>query len=398
MSAAEAQVPPGAPPSSSYGGGSPLAGARAEVTLRGSILYDTNVARSSAAVAALRGIVQEDETYSPTVVLNLQKALGRLSATLQGSIGYDFYQHNTILNRESINLEAGLNAKISSCTASLNGDYARQQSDLQFLTLVTTKNTQTSTSASLNTQCGRRVGFAPYFSVSQAWSDNSASQLFSSDSNTLSGSAGVAYRRPALGSISLFWQFDRTKYPNRLLPVGLNLFTDGYDTITEGLRLDHTFAAVIDTSLVVSNTSLHSHVPTGTNFKGLTYEADVGYHPTTKFDVRFVYYRRINPSNRIGATYSLDQSYSLSADYKLNRLFLFSVGGSSSTSNYQGLALIPGIDVSRQSSRSVFGTLTYDIGRNFSLLFNATHQEATANVVGFSYTDNQLGLSLSKAF
>ena len=125
------------------------------IVLTASASYDSNVARSSAALAALRGIISEDEIYSPSAQLNIAKYFESTTAHLTASAGYDFYQHNAILNREDLNINAGASQQFFGCTAAVEGTYIRQQSDLDQLTIAVTKNTETISSAALGVTCDR---------------------------------------------------------------------------------------------------------------------------------------------------------------------------------------------------------------------------------------------------
>ena len=73
-------------------------------SVSGETLYDTDVAQSDAQIAAERGIVLADEIYTPSVTVDAVKPLGRENVFLHAIASYDFYQHNTILDRERLNL------------------------------------------------------------------------------------------------------------------------------------------------------------------------------------------------------------------------------------------------------------------------------------------------------
>src|ERR1700677_1812629 len=90
--------------------------------LNASVIYDSNVARSNAATAALRGIVPEDVAYWPNATVNLVKDFGIESFYLRGVFGYEFYQRNAILNREMINSEAGAEFRMLGCNTTLTPD------------------------------------------------------------------------------------------------------------------------------------------------------------------------------------------------------------------------------------------------------------------------------------
>src|SRR5437868_11048220 len=75
------------------------------------IRYDSNVASSNGAFATSRGLSREDEIFSPAVAVNYTKQLGSFAFFTQGTLGYDFYANNDILNRERIGILAGVSTQ-----------------------------------------------------------------------------------------------------------------------------------------------------------------------------------------------------------------------------------------------------------------------------------------------
>ena len=72
---------------------------------------------------------------------------------LKGLLGYDFYQTNSILDREHIDLSSGADRQFGKCEVAGSGTFSRMQSGLEDLTGPIVNNTQTNSSASLTTQC-----------------------------------------------------------------------------------------------------------------------------------------------------------------------------------------------------------------------------------------------------
>src|SRR5690242_13118414 len=84
---------------------------RTDVRVDSSLRYDSNVARSDDATAALRGIQPEDEIFTPGVSVDVARVLGGQSVFLQGALSYNFYAHNSKLNRERLVLDTGVNSQ-----------------------------------------------------------------------------------------------------------------------------------------------------------------------------------------------------------------------------------------------------------------------------------------------
>jgi Putative beta-barrel porin 2 len=364
-----------------------------------SALYDSNVARSSAAIAASRGLVRADELYSVLADLNYTHQFGEASAYIAGIAGYDFYQHNSILNRERIDTDAGLKLRFGSCQALLHGNYERHQSDLQDVTLITvTHNTVEVPTLALDARCNRDQGFSPYATVTQTWSYNSSTSLMTSDFRTFLVDAGVAYKQSSLGEIDFFGQYNATDFPKRLFPVGSMLVEDGYVVDGGGLRLNHTFGGKLQAAITLRYTSLSPRLPLEPGFSGLMYEGDLTYEISPRLRLDFTALRATNPSNQVNTTYSIDESYEASLHYKISELLEFGLTARRLSQHYKGVLLTPGVDITSQTIDSINGYLSYDFSRKLSLNLTAGDETRRADVGAFNYDSARVGLSITAAF
>jgi hypothetical protein len=364
-----------------------------------SALYDSNVARSSAAIAASRGIVQADELYSVLADLDYKHQFGEASAYLTGIAGYDFYQHNSILNRERIDTEAGLKLRFGSCQALLRGDYARHQSDLQNVTLITvTQNTVEVPTLAVDARCNRDQGFSPYATVTQTWSYNSAVSLQQSNSRTFLVNAGVAYKQSSLGEIDLFGEYNATDFPKRLFPVGASLVMDGYTVGGGGLRISHTFGAKLEASATLRYSDLSPHLPFEPKFSGLMYEGDLSYTVSSRLQLNLNASRSTNPSDQTNTSYSIDENYRASLQYRLSELLSLGLSAGRLSQHYKGALLVPGVDISSQTIDSLSGYLKYDFSRKLSLNLTAGEENRRADIGAFNYASTRVGLSVTAAF
>ncbi|HEY2752435.1 hypothetical protein, partial [Phenylobacterium sp.] len=112
-------------------GGHPLS-----VGLQFQTLFDSNTARGNDLAAAIRGLKQEDVIYTPSINVNYSSPNSREGVALRAFAGYDFYQNNTILSREHIDLSAAGNATFGRCQVGAQVAYDRGQSGLEDLTLL----------------------------------------------------------------------------------------------------------------------------------------------------------------------------------------------------------------------------------------------------------------------
>ena len=167
--------------------------------------YDSNISRSNAAVAAERGVTPGDSITEPSIAVDIRVPLSRQSVFLNGSVGYNFYARNTILNSGNINLLGGVDLQVRNCKGILSGDISYGQSDLQELNAAVTKNINNTEILSLSGSCGPAVGFAPTLSLTQTWSGNSSPELKSQNYRDFNVTSGLAYRRPLFGELSAYF-------------------------------------------------------------------------------------------------------------------------------------------------------------------------------------------------
>jgi len=371
---------------------------RFDVGLTGRVLYDSNVARSDKATAAIRGIELEDEIFSPNISLDVLRRIAGQSVFLRGSVGYDLYQRNDVLNRERFDLHTGFTSQFGPCSATPAANYVRFQSDLSDLTFVTTKNTETTKSVGLDATCARPTGFVPTLSLLQVWDGNSAALQLSSNYNMFSGTAGLGYNFPALGEISLYGQYQKTRFPRRAVLIGSELIEDGYEVTSGGLRYKRKFGATLDASVSSGYTSLDPAIPTSKGFEGLSYQADILYHPTSALQAHFVFERAPKPSNRLDVTFSKEESYLLAVDYTFSTRWTVELGGSRIRQQFQGIALKPALDLQHEAADAVFGFVRFALTNRLSLTLDSRWTDRDANLLQYSYGDLQVGLSATTTF
>lgn len=361
------------------------------------IRYDSNVAASNSVFATSRGLKREDEIFSPAVAVNYTKQLGSLSFFSQGTVGYDFYATNNILNRERIGILAGVSTELSGCQLTPRTSYMRRQSDLQDLNVGVTKNTQEDISVGLDVVCSGFGRLVPSASVQQTWAKNSSNSLFSSDYQSFSANAGLGYQAGSFGTVSLVGQYADTQYDNRFIPLLASLHRDGYKVYSGGLHYEKPVGATLEVGASIYQTSL-SYDGLGLNFSGITYDATVTYHPDSRFDATAHFGRQTSPSNFLNAAYSIDQILQADAHYRLTSRLMAGVGVSNKLQSFRGSNLISATDLTKQSVTSFYGTLGFNVTSRMNLAFVARNTQRHADLAAYSYTDNQIGLTLSQAF
>ena len=369
------------------------------VTVTAGATYDTNVAGSSEALAAARGLKRVDVLYNPALLFNVSEPVGGgLSVFLLGQAGYDAYQRNSILDRENINLQAGANAQLDVCDTTAWGSWARNQSNVADLSIGTTKNTIQVLSGELDATCNKSGPIIPSASISQTYSTNSAVIYATQDYQSLAATASLAYKSAPIGTLSVFGQYTQTEYPHRLFLVGSGLEADGYNLYSGGLRFDRDIGSTIHIEASIGDTNLSPYNGLGASFSGITYDANLGYHPDARLTINLGLSRKTLPSYYLNAAYSVDENYNGEADYRVTSRLTAKLGATDTHSNFAGAALVPGTNITDQTFLSFYGGLAFAATPTFSVSLNAGQDQRHANVIGYSYAGAHVGLAVSKAF
>jgi hypothetical protein len=368
------------------------------ISVQFSATYYTNVAGSSDTIAALRGLNTEDVVYAPSLNLNLVEPLGGATVFLNGYIGYDIHQRNAILDRERISVTGGANTRLAICDTTLSGVYARSQSDLTDLVVVATNNTQETFTAALDATCNTGGRLIPSFGVAHTWSTNSAIAYLTQEYESTNANAALAYNAGSLGTISLIGSYGRTDYPNRFFVLPTGLQSDGYNMYSGGVRYENDIMPDLNLTASVSGTSLETDNNVGASFDGITYDATLTLRATSRMNFHVGLSRQTKPSMYLNSSYSVAESYFAGVDYRVSARITAAINASHTHSDYSGGALLPGLNITDQTIKSVSGSLSYTISPTFSATLNAGYTQRDANVLGYSYSGAQVGLALSKAF
>ena len=377
-----------------------------EIDLIGRLIYDSNVTGGNAALAKTRGLSTSDEIFAPAIQFNLARPIGRETVFLQGSAGYDFHVHNTILNRENLDIRPGVLASFASCQTALTGNYSRAQSDISQLALgpgspnvTQQRNVLEVKQISGNADCGRAIGFAPNVSASETWTSNSSPLQRFTDAQTFSGSAGLAYRRPTFGSLSVFGSYSHTDYPNRaafaFLFPGLST---SFQTISGGVSFARAIGTRLQANASLSYTSLESGGSTSRSFSGPTFSGALSYRASSRLRASAQISRATAPSNRLNSTYAIEELYSAQIVDQVGTKWGFSGGASYGHNSYRGLVTQQLFDLTDEKTYTVFGDAVFQFTRRLSLDLNVQHSQRNANFPGLTYPDTRVGLTARATF
>jgi hypothetical protein len=380
------------------GADTPLSTPVLDATLSAEALYNSNVAASDEQIAASRGLQLQDEIFTPTLSVNVVRPFGRGGFFLTGDAGYDFYDRNTILDRERLDLHTGIGDGVGQCQGRLTGSFSRHQSNLDDLTLAVVRNVEDDTSVAFSGSCPRTIGFVPSVSVSQDWASNSNPFRLSSDYRTLVATAGLAYTRPVFGVLSVYGEYDQTVFPNRLLLIGASALADSYQLYSGGVRYDRKLGARIEATFSLAYTSLQSDIPGAAGFNGLTYAADVTFQATGKIGAHVHFERAAKPSNRIDTTYTIQEDYLAEVTYAISPRTSLKFGGLIRTRDFAGPTLVSTIDLTHEQLDTIYGTLSVNLSRRLTFLLDIREEDRRSSLSAYNYDSARISLTATTTF
>nr|WP_246370847.1 outer membrane beta-barrel protein [Phenylobacterium haematophilum] len=363
--------------------------------VQATVVHDSNVSRSDAATAALRGIQREDTIFSPAVTADVLLPVSRQSLYLRGSVGYDFHDKNTQLDTENLDFEGGANLRFGPCEGQLGGSFHHGQANIQTVTLVDSENAIDSSSLGATVACTRGAGLGVTAAAHKTWSENSNAVVFQNDSETWDGTVGVTYSRPALGTLTVYAGYSDTDYPNRLLPTSAS----GYQTTTLGVSFERRISSRLQGVINYGYTTVETDsLVANSDFEGSTWSVDLIYRPTTRLRTEFGMGRAVLPASSIGGLYSIATNYRLTADYDLGSRIALSAGTEFVDTETDGsfASLFPVLTDSQ--SYAVFGGITFAQSERIRWSLNARYEDRDANAPQYTYDRTVVALSAGVAF
>jgi hypothetical protein len=381
----------------------PISGRETTVTLNANETYDSNVSRSTEALAALRGIKQDDEIFAPSATADISRSFGLNTIYVSGAAGYNFYSQNHILDRQFANIAGGASTQVAACLGQVAGSFTSEQNDLQELVGLTRQgvnNTQNIGEIGAKVSCERAGRLSPDASVTQTWSSNGSTLYSVNNYDSFTASAGLSYARSSIGKLRAFIQYSDTSYPDRRVLVGS---TDEYDSFAGGVSWSRGIGAKIQFSgsLLFSDVNTNgSGVASTRGFNGLTYALDATYTPFSRLSSEISYSRSINPSTLIGASYMIENVLNGHIDYSLGVRSTATLGGSYIVYDYRGdAAFFQAEDIySQEEIDSIYGDFKYKLWHRLSAKFDARWETRTANVSLYNYDDVRVGVTLTATY
>lgn len=363
--------------------------------VQATVIHDSNVARSDAATAAIRGIQREDTIFSPAVTADVLLPLSRQSLFLRGSAGYDFHDKNTQLDSENLDLEGGINLRFGPCEGQLAAAFHHGQANVQTVTLVESENAIETSTIGGTVGCTRGTGLGVTAAAHKTWSENGNAVVFQNDSETWDATVGVTYSRPALGTFTVYAGYSDTDYPNRILPTA----SGGYESTTLGVSFERRISSRLQGVISYGYTTVEtdSLVPES-DFEGSTWNVALTYRPTERMRAEISMGRAVTPANSIGGLYSISTSYRIAGDYDLGSRIAVSLGAEFVDDETDGsfASVFPVLTDSQ--SYAVFGGITFAQSERIRWSLNARYEDRDANAPQYTYDRTVVALAAGVAF
>jgi hypothetical protein len=361
------------------------------------VTYDDNVLRASEQRAATQDLETSDLIYSPGAFLNFNLPVGRHSAFLRSTAAYDVYQRNDRLNRERASVVGGVNATLARCVARPSLSFSRGQTEFFDrsidLTEETVDNVTDRRAFDVQLSCPRQVGLSPFASYRVESSRNSNAIRQDVDTDSESASVGASYTRGSFGTASVSGSWSDVRFPRRAPGV-----SDGYELQAVGLRYERPVGARLSVRGAVSQTDVQSRPGLGAlDFRGVTWGVGVTARSSTALTTQLSYDREVQPSNRVGLSYSIDETVAARADYQLGTRILLSGGVSRSERSYRGVTqfAVPAVD---ETLTAIYATARYDLNRRWAFVADLRRDDRESDVPTFGYVSNSVSVTALARF
>ncbi len=350
--------------------------------------YDSNIARSNAARAAVRGLERSDYVLTPGITVNIVRPFNRVTLSLQGSVGYSFHARNKRLDRERIALEGGARVGVGPCRIDARAQVRRQQSDLADIGLFTglpaadVSNVETAQVYSGDLSCGDATGLRPTMGIEYETAENSNPVRDRAEYDAVRYTAGVQYISPAIGDITLY----ASRRDVDLSSQFIGNRTDGYRVTEYGLRFARDLGTRIQASAYVANSDLSARNAAVRGNSSIVYGGELTALIGSRLRLTASTGREVTNSLASDAAYVISRPNAIDLTYAVNERIQIDAGASITSRRYS-YAFIPAVDVVERETRRIYDAgVSYSFGRNWKLRASAGRDERNANGTIFDYS------------
>lgn len=369
---------------------------RLKIGIAAEVAHDSNVARTSAAQAVLRGLTLEDTVFTPSVTVDFLAPVGRQSIFLSGTAGYAFYDKNDKLDSERLDFTGGANLGLGPCAVALSGGYARGLSQIDDRTLITVAENLVETKrANIDIGCSRPTGFGVVAQASTGRTTNDLAIMKPSDFDVTTYMVGLSYQRPALGTVTVFANREETEYFNRTLEAGFTMNS-------VGVTLSRQLGARIQGSVTVAYAQIKQEgVLAGLTSAGdvetTTFAGSLSFRASDRLRLQAAFNRGATPSEGLGRTYDLSESYEVGGEYDFGSRVTLGLGYASVDRDSKGVLPVPDL-LADAKTTNLYASIRYKQSERLSFLLRAEREEQITNAPQFDYTSERIGLSANVTF
>lgn len=375
-------------------------GAERQIDVRATarIEYNDNVVVNDPRIS--QGSSTDDLIGSPSLDLNVVLPRATGTTYLAGSIGYQFYNKFTSLDRENISLTGGADQRLASCLVHGEVGYQRRISDLSSLYVLDAansfNNTEESRRYSADIGCGGPYGLRPAVAYSRTEVRNSLAVREYADSNTDTVTAQIGLQSPSLGTISLFGRYSDSVYINRRPVVG-SAGRDGLKSYAVGLQLERSVSSRLNLRSSVNYSKVDPKLPGTNSFSGIGFDLSALYNADL-FTVQLTGSRAPQPSVIYFTSYEILTALSGTISHDLSSRTSVSLTASRTWREYAASSLYPDAPNSGNDNMlSIGANATYNATRRLRFVLGAGYDERTSNIRLFKYHAKRINLTTSLA-
>jgi hypothetical protein len=356
-------------------------------------LYDDNLLREN----DLRPIPNSaDLRITPTLTLDLKRALGRHEVFVKGDAGYDFHRRNSQLDAERIEMTGGARIMLGArCRANVSAALDYRQTDVADLGDVESNRTRSRT-YEVSVACPKVAGFHPVVTATRYIGDNTNDFRRSSDTRSYTLGGALIYSRPSLGDVGIFYSYSKFERPGIRDIIG---FADETEVHRGGLRFDRNVAARLRGSLAVNAIIVEASLPTTRDYKGIGWEGELGWLPSPDKSVTLNVSRDVRGESSLGVSYIVLTSARVLASWRLGGKTWLGTRAVYVHRDLRGEDPRPGIGPrGSDKTREVALTLRYDLTDRMSMNGEIAHGRRNSRNDYYDYSSNRAAFRISYRF
>lgn len=362
------------------------------------LTYDDNVFRTPDGVTR-PGKQRSDWTLEPTITANYTRPLGRGDVSVGGRLAYRFYNRNSELNRENLELRAEATTPVWICDVNTDASIRRAQSDLaDIVDGATLKNAETRLQLGAGLLCGDGIGIRPGVEYKFENVTNSSTIRELSDYRRNTYVARIGYARPTFGYLSIYGQIVQGDYPNRIAPAPGFPANDQVTTYSGGIAYNRELGTRLAGSVAVGymKTKARAGVP---GSKGLTYKGTLSYRGSDRVSGKLSFSRDTQQSNLLGVDYSLQTQFAGSVSYAVSRRVTVTGNASYTRRSFRGTSFVVGAPIGSGDRTTQFGALiNFQSFRRINFGLSGTHYIRNSPIPGLDYKANRIALTSGLKF